>query len=135
MKKLLISSSAAALLVPTIASADPTWMLGLGISFGGNQAPSYAVTANVLSDDEPDEFVVGAGVNYYLDTNSFGAGVGVGYLFDNSALMLGYDFVQGAANLSLGYAPTASGDSSVQPTTTGGPITTPTTTGVIVIGP
>lgn len=128
MKKLLMTSSAAALLGPTVAMADPTFMIGAGVTFGGGQSPQYALTAKVLSDNQNEEFVAGAGVSYYFGTGDFGADVGVGYLMDDTALMFGYDFLQGQAQVSLGYAEVEEVvETTVAPSTTVVLTTTPTT--------
>ncbi len=131
MKKLLMTSSFAALLGPSIAAADPTLMIGAGFSFGGNQGPQYGVTAKVLSDDQSEEFVLGAGVSYYFGSGEFGADLSAGYLFDNTAAMVGYDFMQQSIVASLGYAEVSEVEAAsptIAPTTTVVVTTVPPTT-------
>jgi hypothetical protein len=127
MKNILISTSVAALLGPTTVLADPTFMLGGTMSFGGGPSPQFALTAKVLSDNQVDEPVFGLGANYYLGTGEIGADLGVGYLFDNGALMIGYDFLQNVPTFSAGYAE-ADDATNVSPTTTPGVTVAPTTT-------
>ncbi len=127
MRKILVSTSIAALLGPSASIADPTYMLGIGLSFGGNQSPQFALTGKILSDDEEDEAVLALGLNYYPNSGEIGADLGVGYLFDNSAVVLGYDFLQKTPLLSLGFADTDDG-ASAAPATTVAPTTPPLTT-------
>ncbi|WP_039018134.1 hypothetical protein [Halocynthiibacter namhaensis] len=92
--------------IANTAAADPTYMLGGTIAFGGNASPQFGVTAKILSSNQRDDAVVGLGVTYYPGSKSFGADIGVGYIGDNNAILVGYDFVQAAGIFSLGYANT-----------------------------
>ena len=127
MRNILVSTCVAALLGPTSLLADPTYMVGGGFSFGGNQPPQFALTAKVLSDNQEEEAVFGAGVNYYFGTGAFGADLSAGYLMNNSALMVGYDFLQNVPVFSYGYAETDD-VASEAPTTTLDITTFPPTT-------
>ncbi|SFR34888.1 hypothetical protein SAMN04488005_0725 [Yoonia tamlensis] len=140
MRHILVSTCAAALLGPATLSAEPTFMLGGGVAFGGGQSPQFAITAKILSDNQPEEAVFGLGGSYYLGSGEFGADLSAGYLFDNTALMVGYDFLQNAPVFSYGYAeadeaeaPTTTPDVTV---TTAAPTTAaPTTTSVPTTSP
>ena len=108
MNRLLIAMIATTAIGPGTALADPTFLLGGGISFGGGNSPQFTVSGKVLSDNQQDEPVAGLGLNYYLGTGDFGADLGLGYLFEDSAVMLGYDFLGKAPLITFGWADTES---------------------------
>jgi opacity protein-like surface antigen len=104
MKKLLLSTSAAALLGLSPAAADPTFMLGGTFTFGAGQGTQFGISARVISDNRPDQGVLGAGVTFYPGDGEFGFDVFAGYTFDEGVFGVGYDFAQRQPLVSLGYA-------------------------------
>ncbi|MGY8872217.1 MAG: hypothetical protein ACKVJE_17410 [Pseudomonadales bacterium] len=113
MKKTLFLTLS--ILCASTAQADPAIMFGLSYSFNGE----FGVTVKALSNDDEDEFVAAVGATFYPYTNkSFGLDAGIGYTFDDAAAVLSWDFLQEAAQASIGYANTDSNKSS-------SPVTTP----------
>lgn len=109
MKKLLSSTAAVAIVAGSMASADPTVMVGLAWNFGGGKAPAFGVTTKVLSSNEPDSFVGAAGISYFFDDGGyFGADLGIGRTFENTAATLTYDFLNQRPQFSAGWARTES---------------------------
>jgi len=106
MKSILSTTALVSTLMAMPANADPTYMLGLALNFGGGET-QLGVTAKVLSDDKPEEIVGAAGVSYFFD-GSWGADVGVGYTFDDGAVTLGYDFLNRSPQVAVGWADIAS---------------------------
>jgi hypothetical protein len=96
------------ILFASTAQADPAGMLGLSYSFNGE----FGVTAKILSSSDEDEFVAAVGATYYpFADKSFGLDAGVGYTVEDAATVLSWDFLQEAAQISIGYADTDSDDS------------------------
>jgi len=86
-----------------------------GISYVlGTSLGDFGVTAKVLSDDDENTGVLGAGVSYYpfSEANKFGVDASVGYLFQNSAVTLGWDFLRMKPQLGIGYIDTEDGGST-----------------------
>jgi hypothetical protein len=106
MKNLKASTAIVLALIATPAVADPTFMLGLAVNFGGGERTSTGLTLKILSDDEADSFVGAAGVTYFFDNGGYlGWDAGIGYLFeDNFATTLTYDFLNNRPQFSIGYA-------------------------------
>ena len=104
MKRFLMTTSAAALLGVAPAAADPTFMLGGTFAFGGGQPAQFGISARVISNNVPDEGVLGAGVTFYPGDGEIGFDVFAGYTFDQGVLGVGYDFAQRQPLVSLGYA-------------------------------
>lgn len=106
MKNLKASTAIALAMLATPAAADPTVMFGFAVNFGGGQAPSPGLTLKWLSDDEANSVVGALGVSYFFDNGGyFGADAGIAYLSENDiAVGLGYDFINGRAQGSIGYA-------------------------------
>ena len=105
MKNLLSSTAVISLFMGSAAMAEPTFMLGLAINFGGGSAPAVGITGKVLSSDVRDRVVGAAGLSYFFDNGGyFGADVGLGYTFNNSAVTLGYDFLNKRPQVSAGWA-------------------------------
>ncbi len=89
-------------------------MLGLSYSFNGE----FGVTVKVLSSSDEDEFVAAVGATYYpFAKKSFGLDAGVGYTVEDAATVLSWEFLQEAAQVSIGYADTDSDDSRPIPVT------------------
>lgn len=92
----------------------------VGISYIFGTSPSdFGLTIKLLSDDDENTGVLGAGVSYYpfSDARKFGVDVGVGYLFKNSAVTLGWDFLQKKPQLGFGYIDTEDDSSTPVPPT------------------
>ena len=107
MNKLLASTAIMSMMAGTAAQSEPTIMLGLAMNFGGGESASLGVTAKILSSNKPDSFVGAAGVTYFLDDGGyFGADIGIGRTFTNSAVTLGYDFLNNRPQISAGWAKT-----------------------------
>lgn len=106
MKHSLSTTALVTTLLAAPAVADPTYMLGLALNFGGGET-QLGVTAKILSDNRPEEVVAAAGVTYFFD-GTFGADVGVGYTFDDGAVTLGYDFLNRSPQIAAGWADIAS---------------------------
>lgn len=104
MKKLLMTTSAFALLGVAPAAADPTFVLGGTFGFGGGQPAQFGLSARVISNNRTDKGVLGAGVTFYPGDGQFGFDVFAGYTFDESVFGVGYDFAQRQPLVSLGYA-------------------------------
>jgi len=124
MKKLLLSASVTAILSPSVLHADPAFMFGLGLSFGGGQSPELALTGKILSDNEEDKFAGSLGLNFYPGSGRFGVDAGVAYLLDGTAVSLSYDFFNNAPMFGVGGANTE----SAAPATTGIVTTAPPVT-------
>lgn len=104
MRKLYVTTALAGSLLASPVLADPSFMLGVSVNFGGSQSGQVGVTAKVLSDNVRDAFVGVAGVTYFPQSNAWGVDAGVGYNFDNSTVALSYDFLNQGLNLSAGWA-------------------------------
>ncbi len=86
---------------------------GVGGLFGitytlGTSAANWGVTAKIISDNDANKGIVGAGVSFFpfAEENKFGADLSAGYLFENGAVTMGWDFLQWKPQLSLGYVNT-----------------------------
>jgi len=86
------------------AQAGAGGFFGISYNFGASAA-DWGITAKVLSDDDANTGVVGAGVSYFpfAEEKKFGADLSGGYLFENGAVTLGWDFLQWKPQLGLGY--------------------------------
>lgn len=102
LKKSTILSAILAAYAP--AHADVGAMVGVGYTFGG---PGLSLTVKALSSDRQDRVVAAAGVSFYpFLKNKIGVDLGVGYQGDNSAVVLSWDFLQAAPQISGGWANT-----------------------------
>lgn len=105
MKKLLMTTAMASVMMTSVALAEGTVMLGLSVNFGAGKDPSVGVTAKVLSDNKRDSVVGAAGVSYFFDNGGyFGVDAGLGYTFTQGAAVLSYDFLNKRPQLSAGWA-------------------------------
>ena len=82
------------------ADYDPTLFLGLSYTFGG-AGPTPGVTLKLLSTNEPDTGVVGAGLTYNFN-GTFGCDLGLGYNGSDASVIASYDFCSGGAQISIG---------------------------------
>jgi len=108
MKNSIRRAGAACMLAASVSWAGPQAMFGLSYTWGGSfGAGNVGLSARVLSDNEKDRVVAGAGVSYYpWAVDKFGADVSAGYLFDSFALTGGWDFIQSDFIMSAGYVNT-----------------------------
>jgi hypothetical protein len=110
MKKTLSLITATTLMASSPAIADPTYGLGLTVTFGGGQV-DYGIGARVFSDDEEDEVVASLGVDYMFGTQSLRGSLGAAYLMSDSYLGVdtGYNFGTGQWDygFNAGWADTA----------------------------
>src|SRR5574343_938277 len=103
MKK-AICAIAMTTLIAAPALAEPGAFFGINYNFGG----SVGLSLKILSSNKEDRGVVGAGVSYYPMTNKFGLDASAGYLFRNGAITGGWDFLQSAPQVGLGFVNTKS---------------------------
>lgn len=99
-----------------------------GISYAlGTSLGDIGITAKVVSDDDENTGVLGAGASYYpfAEEKKFGLDASVGYLFKNSAVMAGFDFLKWKPQLSVGYVNTEDSSSAPAPVSTPVPDPTP----------
>jgi hypothetical protein len=104
-KRILVTSLI--LVAPSLAQADPGLFVGVAYTFGQGDK-GFGLTLKVTSSDKEDHAIVAAGVSYYpmQPANKFGVDAGVGYNFSNAAVTLGWDFLQKATQLAVGFADT-----------------------------
>ena len=96
-----------------------------GLTYGFGASPGdFGVTAKILSDDDANTAVVGAGVSYFpfAEEMKFGVDVSAGYLFKNSSLSVGWDFLQKKPQLSFGYVNTENKKSTPAPAPAPAPV-------------
>ena len=111
ISKVIIISSF--VLTSGLAKADVGIFLGLSYAFGGG---GPGVSLKVLSSDEENKAVVGAGVSYYpMSAKHLGADISVGYNFKNFGVTAGYDFLQSGVQIGAGYVNTDDDDQSRSP--------------------
>ena len=111
IKKSIILGALVAISGPV--QADIGAMVGVGYTFG-DAGP--ALTLKALSSDKKDEVVASAGVSFYpLSQNKFGVDLGVGYHFDDAAVILSWDLLQKAPQISAGWANTKSNNAPPPP--------------------
>jgi hypothetical protein len=88
------------------AHADAGFMLGVAYNFDGQAAPSgLGFTAKVLTSDREDKWVGAAGVSFFpWSQRKLGADVSAGYTFDDSTVLVGYDILKQAPQVSAGWS-------------------------------
>lgn len=106
VKKIYLATALALTVCSGPALADPTLMLGGTFTFGAMQDPNFGISARLLENDRANESTLGAGVTYFLFSGDIGVDVFAGYLFDGAAFGFGYDLVQAAPVISLGFVDT-----------------------------
>ncbi len=108
MKRTTLSMIAAASLISTGALAEsPTVMIGLSFAFGASPQENFGISGKVISNNEPENFILGAGGTYYpFSREQFGVDISAGYLTDNAAVTAGYDFLRSTPLISGGFVPT-----------------------------
>jgi hypothetical protein len=113
LKRALIASLL--LVGATSTQADPGVFFGVTYAFGHSNA-GLGLSLKVLSTNEQDHFVVGAGVSYYplMKDNKFGVDVGVGYVFEDVAVTVGWDFMH-SPQIGIGYVDTEDDDQPAAP--------------------
>lgn len=85
------------------AVADPTFGVGLTITFGGGQ-PQVGAGVRVFSDDDEDEFAATVGLDYVFTSQSWRGSVGGAYMMNNNYIGLdgGYNFGRGTFDVGIG---------------------------------
>ena len=94
-----------------------------GLTYGfGTSLGDFGITAKILSDDDANTAVVGAGVSYFplAEGQKFGVDLSAGYLFENSAVTLGWDFLQKKPQFGFGYVDTEDEKSKPAPASASG---------------
>ena len=93
------------------AQAGASGFFGISYIFGTSPG-DFGVTVKILSDDDENTAVLGGGVSYYplSEARKFGVDADVGYLFQNSAVTVGWDFLQKKPQLGVGYIDTDDGN-------------------------
>ena len=105
LKNYLVTTALATCLLTVPAFAEPTFMLGLTTTFGGDQGGQIGISARVLSERKNDEFTGVAGVTYFPTTDSWGLDAGIGYNFNkNTTAAISYDFLNNGVGLSAGWS-------------------------------
>ncbi len=101
------------------AQAGVGGFFGLSYTLGASLG-NLGVTAKVISDNEEDTAIVGAGVDFYpfAAGNKFGIDISAGYLFTDFALTIGWDFLQKKPQFSAGYVNTIEDKKSSPPPAT-----------------
>ncbi len=115
VKQLLIVG---ALLFGLVAQAQAGAGGFFGLSYTlGTSLDNLGVTAKVISDNEEDTAIVGAGVDFYpfAAGNKFGVDISAGYLFTDFAVTVGWDFLQKKTQFSAGYVNTVEDKKSSSP--------------------
>ncbi|OOZ38022.1 hypothetical protein [Solemya elarraichensis gill symbiont] len=93
---------------------DPTASISLTIPFGAGGIKDFGISLNVLSTNEENAWMGGAGVTFYpAKDNKLGCSLIGGRNFTGSELYLGYDFCQKVFNFGVGVLNTKGG--SVRP--------------------
>ncbi len=115
MKKPLVAAILS--IFATGAQADAGVMLGVAYNFGGQASlNNLGITAKVLSSDEADKWVGALGVSFYpWSDKQLGLDVSGGYNFESSAVLIGYDFLKGAPQISGGWSNTEDDDNNNPP--------------------
>ena len=88
-------------------AGNPTVLLGLAFDFGADPKDNIGLTAKIISNNEPDNFIFGVGGTYFpFAKDQIGVDLSGGYLADHSAVTAGYDFMRWTPQLSAGWVPT-----------------------------
>ncbi|OOY33880.1 tail fiber domain-containing protein [Solemya velum gill symbiont] len=91
---------------------DPTASLSLTIPFGAGGIRDFGISLNLLTTNEENAWMGGAGVTFYpARDNKLGCSVIGGRNFTNSELHFGYDFCQKVFNFGVGVLDTKGEDS------------------------
>lgn len=93
------------------AQADTGVMIGVAYNFSGQASlNNLGFTAKILTSDKEDKWVAALGATLYpWSAQMFGVDVSGGYNFEDSAVLIGYDFLKGAPQISGGWANTDDG--------------------------
>lgn len=105
MKKYMATTAILGSLLAVPAFADPTFMIGITTTFGGNQPGQVGVSARLLTENKKDSLTGVAGVTYFPQNNSWGLDAGLGYNFNkNITAAVSYDFLNRGFQLSAGWS-------------------------------
>jgi hypothetical protein len=96
----------------TGAQAGAGVMLGVAYNFDGPASlNNLGVTAKVLTSDEEEKWVGALGVSFYPGSDKqLGLDLSGGYNFQDSAVLVGYDFLKRAPQISGGWSNTDDDD-------------------------
>ena len=99
--------SAVALYAGQAVAGSPTVLLGLSFDFGANPKENIGLTAKIISNNDPNHFIVGAGGTYFpFSKDQFGLDLSGGYVVDHAAVTAGYDVLRWTPQVSVGWVPT-----------------------------
>lgn len=107
MKKPLVAAILS--IFVTNAQTDTGVMVGVAYNFSGGQASlnDLGLTAKILNSDKENKWVAAFGTTVYpWNSQMFGVDISGGYNIEDSAVLFGYDFLKGAAQISGGWANT-----------------------------
>jgi hypothetical protein len=130
MKKPLVAAILS--IFATNAQTDTGVMVGVAYNFSGQASLNdLGLTAKILTSDKENKWVAAFGATVYpWSPQMFGVDISGGYNIEDSTVLIGYDFLKGAAQISGGWAntqgdPNTNGNSNPNgtpnpPPTTGG---------------
>ncbi len=106
MKKTLFAALLS--IFATAAHADAGVMLGVSYDFSGTTSlNNLGVTAKVLSSNREDKWVGALGASFFpWSDKKLGLDLSGGYNFQDSTVLVGYDFLRGAPQISGGWSDT-----------------------------
>lgn len=92
-------------------NAHPGVFFGLTYNFGGN----VGMSLKVLSSNREDRGAFCAGISYFPETKKVGLDVGGAYTFQNGAVTAGWDILNNAPQMGVGYIHTVQPSTVVTP--------------------
>jgi len=106
MKKALLAAVLSTFAIGV--QADAGYMLGITYNLDGQASlKNLGFTAKVLSSDEEDKWVGAVGVSLFpWSDKNVGVDLSAGYNFKDSTLLIGYDFLKSAPQISVGWTDT-----------------------------
>jgi hypothetical protein len=109
------------------AAADPTFGIGLTLTFGANQEVNTGIGVRIFSDDRSDRAAASLGVDYMFRTKTVRGAFGVAYLKDNAYVELtgGYHFASQNWDFGIGLGGTDTDDPTPAAAPVGPPIAPP----------
>lgn len=101
MNRIISTAAAFVLAFGAPASADPSFGVGLSVSFGSGET-DYGIGVRVFSDDKPEEFVASAGIDYMFRSRQVRPTIGAAYLWDNTYIGLDLGFGLNGEGIDFG---------------------------------
>lgn len=83
----------------TAPNTHPGVFFGLTYNFGGN----VGMSLKVLSTNREDRGALCVGISYFPETKKLGLDVGGAYTFQNGAVTAGWDILNNAPQMGIGY--------------------------------